>query len=129
MTMTGILSTNMPAILSDVNYLSPLRYSVRNLAPYTLRSIEFTCDAAQQLPDGSCTYNTGEQVLQLYNLDVDPRWQLLGLGCCAVVYRVAAYGLLKLKRGRWAEGWKEWRDGKNKEKIGASRVESGEVTV
>jgi hypothetical protein len=102
--MSGILSINMPAFLSALNYLSPLRYSVRNLAPYSLRDIEFTCDAQQRLPDGSCTISTGAAVLDLYNLNVEPGWQLLALGACALVYRLVAYLLLKTVRTRWDGG-------------------------
>jgi hypothetical protein len=92
------MSTNMPAFLSAINYLSPLRYAIRNLAPYSLRPITFTCDKQQRLPDGSCTINTCEDVLNLYNLNVEPGWEILALGMCALVYRLVAYGLLKVKR-------------------------------
>jgi hypothetical protein len=101
--MSGILSINMPAFLSALNYLSPVRYAIRNLAPYTLRNIVFTCNDQQRLPDGSCTLGTGKQVLELYGLDVDPGWEVLALGACAVLYRVAAWGLLRLGRTRWDE--------------------------
>ena len=101
LTMSGILSINMPAILSALNYLSPVRYAIRNLAPYSLRPILFTCNDQQRLPDGSCTISNGYQVLDLYNLNVEPGLEVLALGACALVYRVVAYLLLQVKRGRW----------------------------
>jgi hypothetical protein len=114
--MSGILSTHMPAFLSGVNYVSPIRYAIRNLAPYSLRPITFTCDEQQRLPDGSCTINTGYDVLNLYNLNVEPGWEILALGMCALVYRVMAYLLLKVKRSRW-EGWERVRGKKDKVKV------------
>jgi len=111
LTMSGILSINMPAFLSALNYLSPVRYAIRNLAPYSLRPITFTCDAQQTLPDGSCTISNGYQVLDLYNLNVDPGWEVLALGACALVYRLVAYALLRVKRGRWEGVWGRRRSG------------------
>jgi hypothetical protein len=104
MTMSGILSINMPAFLSCINYLSPIRYAIRSLGPYSLRPILFTCDEQQRLPDGSCTINTGYEVLDLYRLNVDPNPQLLALAACTVLYRVLAWGLLRWKRGFWKSG-------------------------
>jgi ABC-type multidrug transport system ATPase subunit len=101
LTMSGILSINMPAFLSALNYLSPVRYAIRNLAPYSLRDIAFTCNESQRLPDGSCTISNGEDVLRLYNLDVKPGWEVLALGVCVLVYRAVAYLLLRFRRTRW----------------------------
>jgi ABC-type multidrug transport system ATPase subunit len=112
MTMTGILSIHMPAFLEAVNYLSPLRYSVRTLAPYTLQPINFTCDDEQRLPDGNCTITTGYEVLDLYNLNVDPAPMMAALGACAVIYRLVAFALLKAKKTKWGDWWRE-RRGKN----------------
>jgi hypothetical protein len=117
MIMSGILSTNMPVFLSAVNYLSPIRYAIRNLAPYSLHPILFTCEDWQRIPDatgmgkGRCTIQTGYDVLDLYNLNVDPKWEILALGACALVYRFLAFGLLKLARAPW-EGWWGRRKGK-----------------
>jgi hypothetical protein len=111
LTMSGILSINMPSFLSALNYLSPVRYAIRTLAPYSLRSILFTCDTQQRLPDGSCTISNGYQVLDLYNLNVEPGWEALALGTCALVYRVVAYLLLRVKKGRWDGVWGRRRAG------------------
>lgn len=104
--MAGIMSINMPGFFKAINYLSPLRYSIRNLAPYSLSGITFTCDASQRLPDGNCTIQTGKQVLQLYKLDENPLVNLLCLGACTIIYRFLAYALLKSVRMHWGE----WRN-------------------
>ncbi|TQV92919.1 ABC transporter [Cordyceps javanica] len=70
--MAGVLSINMPEAFNAVNYLSPIRYATRAMAPYAMRGVEFHCTGEQTLPDGSCPITTGEQVLNLYNFDVDP---------------------------------------------------------
>ncbi|KKA27009.1 hypothetical protein TD95_000538 [Thielaviopsis punctulata] len=69
--MAGILSTDMPGILNAMNYLSPIRYATRAMAPYSLRGEVFTCTREQRTPTGQCQISTGEQVLQLYNMDGD----------------------------------------------------------
>jgi hypothetical protein len=82
----------MLTFLSALNYLSPLRYSIRNLAPYSLRDIAFSCDAQQRLPDGSCTISSGAEALQLYSLALEPGW-------------LAAYVLLRVVRTSWSWNW------------------------
>ncbi|CAL3969714.1 unnamed protein product [Diplocarpon coronariae] len=99
--MSGVMSIDMPSFLQGVNYLSPLRYAIRNLAPYSLHGLSFTCHAPQRLPDGHCPIETGEQVLQLYKLDSDPLINLIALGACTVLYRLLAYVLLKGTKTHW----------------------------
>ncbi|RFU34068.1 hypothetical protein B7463_g2324, partial [Scytalidium lignicola] len=99
--MSGVMSISMPGFLKGVNYLSPIRYAIRNLVPYSIRNIQFTCNSEQRLPDGSCTINNGMDVLRLYDLDSNPGVNILCLGMCALVYRILAYLLLKAKRTRW----------------------------
>ena len=82
--MSGVLSINMPSFLQGVNCLSPIRYAIRNLAPYSLRDITFTCNESQRLPNGECTISTGAQVLQLYDLDTNPGMNIMALGVCCV---------------------------------------------
>lgn len=103
--MSGILSIDMPAFLRGVNYLSPLRYAIRNLAPYTLRPITLTCTSAQALPDGSCTVPDGEAVLALFRLDGNERLELLGVAIATVLYRLLAWALLRGARTHWGDVW------------------------
>lgn len=104
--MSGVLSINMPHFLQGVNFLSPIRYAIRNLAPYSLRHIMFTCNEQQRLPNGECTITTGHQVLQLYDLNTNPAINIMALGICTVVYRLLAYTLLKTMRAHWGD-WRE----------------------
>lgn len=95
--MGGVMSLDIPAFLQAWNHLSPIKWSLGNLAPYTLRGLHFTC------PDGGeqCGgLRTGAEVLTLYNLDTDPGKNLAALGACVVIYRVVAWGILELKRKR-----------------------------
>jgi hypothetical protein len=108
--MSGVMSINMPAFLRGVNYLSPLRYAIRNLAPYSLSTIIFTCTESQRLPSGECPITTGKEVLQLYRLDSDPGLNIAVLGVVTVLYRVLAYALLKAVRGHWSGRGKGWRE-------------------
>ncbi|KAG9230040.1 P-loop containing nucleoside triphosphate hydrolase protein [Amylocarpus encephaloides] len=112
--MSGVLSINMPAFLFDMNYLSPLGYAIRSLAPYSLRDIEFTCDDYQRLPDGLCPITNGLEVLSLYKLDANPGRNMLYLGVCTVVYRLLAYALLKVNRAKWGV----WRKVVRKAEVG-----------
>ncbi|KAI1082153.1 P-loop containing nucleoside triphosphate hydrolase protein [Whalleya microplaca] len=99
--MSGIMSIDMPRLFKIFNYISPLKYAVAALAPFSLRDVEFTCDDAQRLPDGSCTIETGVQVLDLYKLNVDPVVNIGALAATVVVYRLVAWVLLRLARTRW----------------------------
>lgn len=107
--MSGILSINMPAVLRGVNFLSPIRYMMRNLAPYTLRPVTLTCEASQTRPDGSCIVGSGVEVLALFQLDGNAGLELLGMGVCTLVYRGLAWALLRGVRTRWGEVWGRWR--------------------
>lgn len=108
--MAGIMSIDMPRFLQDMNFLSPIKYVVANLGPYSLNGVRFTCTEEQRLVGGRCPIETGEEVLALYRLDGgDARWDVLWLGVCAVVYRGLAYALLKARGGRWS--WPRWLGG------------------
>ncbi|KAG6358055.1 hypothetical protein INS49_013939 [Diaporthe citri] len=99
--MAGIMSIDMPPLFDAFNYISPCRYAVRALAPVSLRGQRFSCDADQTLPDGSCVLGTGEQVLDLYRLDVDVVVNIAALAGIIVAYRLVAYLLLRLVRTKW----------------------------
>jgi len=67
----------------------------------SLRGVNFYCTPDQLSSDGTCPITTGEQVLQLYNLDVDTLAYALGMVACLFIYRLIAYALLKLKLMHW----------------------------
>ena len=82
------------------------------MAPYSLRNEKFTCEEWQKI-NGQCPITTGQQVLELYKLDKDPEMYLMALGVCAVVYRFAAYIVLKMAKERWfGRLWKKVGGGK-----------------
>lgn len=108
MVMGGVMSLHIPPFLQAFNHLSPIRWSIGNLAPYSLRGVTFSCTEFQRLPGGACLIESGEQVLRLYGLDREPRGSLLALAGCVLGYRVLAYGVLKVKRGRWEGGRVFW---------------------
>ncbi|KAL8907211.1 MAG: hypothetical protein Q9171_005944 [Xanthocarpia ochracea] len=95
--MGGIMSLDIPAFLQAWNHLSPIKWSLGNLGPYTLHGLQFTCPDGEEQCGG---LRTGEEVLSLYNLDTDPGKNLAALGACVVIYRVVAWGVLELKRKR-----------------------------
>lgn len=100
----GIMSLNIPSFLEAWNYLSPIKYQVANMAAYGLRDETFTCSDAQKV-DGRCPLGTGEDVLRLYNLDVNPGANLAALGACVVVYRLVAFLVLWAARRDWDWEW------------------------
>lgn len=101
--MAGVLSIHMPAPYKAVNWLSPIRYSTRFLAPYSLRGVKFWCTDEQRLPNGQCPIETGEQVLELYDFTQDPLVNIAGALACIVIYRLIAWALLRIMRARWSE--------------------------
>ncbi|KAJ9201894.1 hypothetical protein DTO164E3_3332 [Paecilomyces variotii] len=96
--MGGIMSLNLNGFLQGLNHLSPIKYSIANLAPYSMKHQTFTCTAAERLANGQCPIDTGEQVLQLYNLDTNAPMNVMALGVCTIIYRLVAYILLKAIR-------------------------------
>ncbi|UNI17613.1 hypothetical protein JDV02_003944 [Purpureocillium takamizusanense] len=114
--MAGVLSIDMPPLFRAVNYLSPIRYATRAVAPYSLRGVAFTCTAAQRLPDGGCPIRTGEEVLSLYKFDEDPVVNVAAMAACIVVYRLLAWLLLRLMRARWRDSSSSGSNNNNKAK-------------
>jgi ABC-type multidrug transport system ATPase subunit len=98
--MGGVLSLSIPSFLQAFNHLSPVKWAIGNMAPYTFRNLRFTCEDWQKI-NGQCPITTGQQVLDLYNLDKDPEMYLMALGICAIVYRFLAYVVLKVVKERW----------------------------
>ena len=106
----GVMSLNVNDVLQGINHLSPIKYSIANLAPYSLHGQHFDCTPAQRLANGACPIETGEQGLALYNLDKSGPMNVMALGVCTIIYRLVAYALLKAMRShRMMEQWREWR--------------------
>lgn len=116
--MGGVMSLHVPSFLQAFNHLSPIKWAIGNLAPYTLAGVHFSCTEDQRLPNGQCPITDGKEVLDLYNLNGNAGLNLLAVGICVVVYRILAFLILKAKRTRWA--WpeklgREWRKGEKQD--------------
>ncbi|KAF2797711.1 hypothetical protein K505DRAFT_234933 [Melanomma pulvis-pyrius CBS 109.77] len=124
--MGGVLSLSIPPFLQAFNHLSPIKYAVGNIAPYTLRNQHFTCEDWLKLPNGNCPITTGEEALDLYHLNKDPEMNLMALGICTIVYRGLAYVILKMVKERWLG--RLWRrvGGKKRKTAGVRQVETVE---
>ncbi|OQD76189.1 hypothetical protein PENDEC_c005G06482 [Penicillium decumbens] len=106
----GVMSLNVNDVLQGINHLSPIKYAIANLAPYSMHGQHFDCTPSERLANGHCPINTGEEVLALYNLDTDGATNIMALGVCTIIYRFVAYALLKTVRShRTMERWREWR--------------------
>jgi hypothetical protein len=124
------MSLNIPSFLQAFNHLSPIKYAIGNMAPYTIRSQRFTCEDWQKLPDGKCPITTGEEVLDLYNLNKDPKMQIMALGICVVVYRLLAYVILKMAKERWlGRLWRKIGGAKKRRVQSAPQIRTEENNV
>lgn len=99
----GVISLSLPGFLHAVNYVSPVKWQVGGMAAYSMRGVEFSCTDLQRLQDGRCPVESGEQVLELYNLDISVGRYALALGGVTLGYRLLAYLVLKVRRTRWRD--------------------------
>lgn len=97
----GVLSINVDKFLAGVNYISPIKWQVGGLLSYSLRDIDFSCTPEQRLGDGRCPIETGQQVLELYKLNVDTAKYAIALVGVTIGYRLLAYAGLRLRRTDW----------------------------
>ncbi len=101
--MAGVISLNVHPFLQAFNHLNPTKWAAGNLAFYILRGQTFTCNDSQRLSNETCPINTGQEVLELYNLDANPAMNLAALVICVAAYRLVAYFLLKAVRTQWKD--------------------------
>ncbi|KAH7128053.1 P-loop containing nucleoside triphosphate hydrolase protein [Dactylonectria estremocensis] len=92
--MAGVLSLDMPSLFEAMNYLSPIRYQVRGVAYYSMRTLLFKCN----FHDESCPISTGNEALKLYKFDEEPVASIIGMAACVVTYRILAWTLLKVSK-------------------------------
>ncbi|KAJ4347215.1 uncharacterized protein N0V89_011154 [Didymosphaeria variabile] len=104
--MGGVMSLNIPSFLQAFNHLSPIKWAMGNMAPYTLRGVKFSCEEYQKI-NGRCPITTGEDALALYKLNKDPEMYIMALGVCTIVYRLISYLILKCVKERWVG--RTWR--------------------
>lgn len=101
--MGGVMSLDVPPFLAAWNYLSPVKWSVSALIPYSLDGVVFTCTEYQRLPSGECPIQNKADVEKLYKIGGNKELSVLALGLCAIGYRLLAYVILKIKKTRWGE--------------------------
>lgn len=112
------MSLNIPSFLQAFNHLSPIKWAMGNMAPYTLRGVQFTCEEYQKI-SGRCPINTGEEALALYKLNKDANMYIMALGVCTIIYRLVSYVILKCVKERWIG--RIWR------RVGGGRLLKEEV--
>jgi len=98
-TMTaGFMAIDLPRVIEVINYANPLKYGTAAIAVQDLDGRPLTCDAAQQLPDGSCIVPDGNAVLEQYYMSPDDiAYYLWALAVCVAAFRLVAYVLLRLR--------------------------------
>ncbi|KAI9332100.1 P-loop containing nucleoside triphosphate hydrolase protein [Obelidium mucronatum] len=91
---SGLISVAMPVFLTNLNYLSVVRYAARTIA-----AAEFLPDMIIDCPvDTECAYHTGTDVMKLFGFPVGDNhlaFNMVGLVICVVLYRVIAFGVMK----------------------------------
>lgn len=97
----GVLSIGIDKFLSGINHISPIKWQVGALSSYSLQGIKFSCTPEQELSNGRCPIETGEQVLDLYQLNVDTTKFALALLGVTIAYRLLAYIGLKSRKLEW----------------------------
>ncbi|CDR36421.1 CYFA0S01e01332g1_1 [Cyberlindnera fabianii] len=96
--MAGVMSLQMNGFLKGVNYMSPLKYMTTILLNMGFPDdMVFTCDNTTRDANGNCLLGTGRAVLETYGLRQEYKSYFGILVCIAVIYRVIAYFLLRLK--------------------------------
>lgn len=92
--MAGTMSLQMPEFFKAWNYINPVKYVVEICVNMGFKDQTFSC------PEGVCALLTGEDVLDLYNLNANMGGAFGGLVACFVVFR--AVGILaSYVRARW----------------------------
>jgi hypothetical protein len=65
--LAGFISVSPPQFLEDISNISPLYWGAYLMSNIVFEGQTFTCNEDDELPDGSCYFQTGDQVLDLYN--------------------------------------------------------------
>lgn len=89
--MGGTMSLHMPDFFRAWNYLNPMKYAVGICAKLGLEGQSFSCELE------SCTLDSGEKVLEYYNLDNNLGAFFGALVACLVIYRMVGTGLTYIR--------------------------------
>lgn len=94
----GSMNLDPPTALQWFNYISPIKYAMTSVSIFTLKDTIFTCTEGQRDANGTCPIQTGEEVLQLYNLDQKNPWlEVLGSVVTMLCYRLLVYVVLRVQ--------------------------------
>ena len=88
----------MPAFFKGVSYASPGKYAAAALTIKAFADFEFTCADAQRLPNGNCPFQTGQQVLDLFNFHTSLASNIAALVGVTIAHRLIAYTILRLSK-------------------------------
>lgn len=66
--LAGFISVSMPQFLTDLSSISPMYWGAYIISNISFEDQTFDCNTDDALPDGSCLYSTGDDVLDLYNM-------------------------------------------------------------
>ncbi|CAK7895408.1 hypothetical protein CAAN1_10S00738 [[Candida] anglica] len=91
--MGGTMSLHMPMFFQAWNYINPMKYAVGICAVLGFEDQKFTCSHT----GGVCLLNSGESVLDYYNLNVNLGAFFGGLVACLIMYRIIATAALYIK--------------------------------
>ncbi|KAG0299027.1 hypothetical protein BGZ96_000030 [Linnemannia gamsii] len=101
--MTGFMSLSIPKWLAYINHISLFKYGSVIMTRNEFENKVFDC-TLEQRQTGACPYQTGEDVIRLFNFQ-DKDWNLyMGLFVIVVIaYRLLAWLVLvaKVKSHRW----------------------------
>lgn len=64
--MAGFISISMPEVLYDLSNISPMYWGAYILSNLVFEGQRFSCNKDDELPDGSCYFETGDEVLDFY---------------------------------------------------------------
>jgi ABC-type multidrug transport system ATPase subunit len=95
--LNGAFSLNMLNWIGALNSLSPSKWQVQAALSFSLRGVKFSCDETELLDHGECPVSSGDQLLELYNMDVSTTKAVCILAAVTIGYRLLAYIALKIR--------------------------------
>lgn len=103
--IAGFIALDMPQFVVWIAYSSPNKWGSIIMTNAVLKDKTFTCSSSEEVQDGQCVYNTGEDVLRQYDMEYGDHFYgsrqfhliIFGLLVCLyfvlsiVVFRIKAY--------------------------------------
>jgi hypothetical protein len=100
--LAGFISVSMPQFLTDLSSISPMYWGAYIISNISFEDQTFDCNTDDALPDGSCLYSTGDDVLDLYNMTgADGKYGLtfhyIILTIVTIIYMLLAMFAMRLR--------------------------------